>query len=55
MTIRREPLLPIRQDLRHQHPGHAKVTHERDIAERNPETEPLERPRSRRPAALEKT
>ena len=35
MTIRRETLPSIRQDLWHQHPGHAKLTHERDAAERH--------------------
>ena len=35
MTARREPLSPIRQDLRHQHPCHAGLSQERDAAERD--------------------
>ena len=30
MTACRDPPPPIRQDLQHQHPGHAGITHDRD-------------------------
>ena len=35
MTARRDPPPPMRQDLQHPHPSHAKLTRERDDAERH--------------------